>query len=40
MACVIAEPCINVKDARGEVCPAGCIHPRADEDKGEGEVGG
>ncbi len=36
MAYVIAEPCIDVKDrACVEVCPVDCIHPRADEDKGQ-----
>ncbi|MDR5694843.1 MAG: ferredoxin family protein [Armatimonadota bacterium] len=36
MTYVIAEPCINVKDRSCvEVCPVDCIHPRAEEDKGE-----
>ncbi len=36
MAYVIAEPCIGVKDrACVEVCPVDCIHPTADEDRGE-----
>jgi NAD-dependent dihydropyrimidine dehydrogenase PreA subunit len=39
MAYVIAEPCINVKDrACVEVCPVDCIHPRAEEDKGEPQL--
>jgi NAD-dependent dihydropyrimidine dehydrogenase PreA subunit len=33
MSYVIAEPCINVKDAScAGVCPVDCIHPRKDED--------
>ena len=32
MTHVIAEPCINVKDAACvEVCPVDCIHPTRDE---------
>jgi ferredoxin len=32
MACVIAEPCVGVKDtACVQVCPVDCIHPRKDE---------
>ncbi|MBI2569360.1 MAG: ferredoxin family protein [Candidatus Schekmanbacteria bacterium] len=32
MAFVIAEPCINVKDAACvEVCPVDCIHDGADQ---------
>lgn len=28
MTYIIAEPCVNVKDAACvDVCPAGCIHP-------------
>ncbi|MBI4277285.1 MAG: ferredoxin family protein [Armatimonadetes bacterium] len=36
MVYIIAEPCVDVKDhACVEVCPVDCIHPRAEEDKGE-----
>jgi len=32
MSYIIAEPCINVKDASCvDVCPVDCIHPRKDE---------
>ena len=32
MTYIIAEPCINVKDAACvDVCPVDCIHPRKDE---------
>ena len=28
MTCVIAEPCVDVKDkSRVDECPAGCIYP-------------
>jgi len=38
MAYVIAEPCINEKDASCvEVCPVDCIHPTPDE-SGFGEA--
>jgi NAD-dependent dihydropyrimidine dehydrogenase PreA subunit len=33
MTYVIAEPCINVKEASCiDVCPVDCIHPRKDEE--------
>jgi NAD-dependent dihydropyrimidine dehydrogenase PreA subunit len=33
MTYIIAEPCINVKDASCvDVCPVDCIHPRRDEE--------
>lgn len=33
MTYVVAEPCINTKDAACiDVCPVDCIHPRKDED--------
>ncbi|HTD48694.1 MAG TPA: ferredoxin, partial [bacterium] len=36
MTYTITEPCINVKDRSCvDVCPVDCIHPKADEDKGE-----
>ncbi len=36
MAYVICEPCVDVKDrACVDVCPVDCIHPTADEEKGE-----
>ena len=36
MTYVITEACITVKDRSCvDVCPVDCIHPRAEEDKGE-----
>jgi NAD-dependent dihydropyrimidine dehydrogenase PreA subunit len=36
MACVIAEPCIGVKDtACVDACPVDCIHPKKDESEFE-----
>ena len=38
MACVIAEPCIGVKDtACVDACPVDCIHPRKDESRFAGD---
>ena len=36
MTYIIAEPCVDVKDAACvDVCPVDCIHPRKDEDEFE-----